>query len=351
MTIFGQSGGSSKVETLLIMPEASGLFHRAINMSGPTFYAMEAARKWEPLADRFIQELGITKGELRKLQDVPPDRLLAAHAAAVKALKSDDFRSVIDGRHIPNGPLMPEALALNPAVPLMMGTAETEASSRLRRDPRNATVTEAQVTMRIMEQFNLDARRAETVIAGYRQDAQNRTPFDLLQAVACDTMLRGRILLAAEAKAKARKAPLYLYNFCRKLPADGGIWGPPHAMDIPFAFGNVEVVRSSVGPGPGPDLASLHMMAAFLAFARTGNPNNPRMPVWKPYDSVRRATMTINDTCRLVDDNRGAGRVASLGLLGKDAYELETGPLFNLQLRAGVFAQEIAALGNVQSQA
>lgn len=328
VTIFGQSGGGSKASTLMIMPSARGLFHRLINMSGPTFYTMDAADKWEPLTDHFIKELGLTKNSIRKLQQLPPRQLLAAHGAAVRALKTDDFRPVIDGPNIPHGPMTPSALVMNPVVPIMIGTTETEASLWLRRDPRNTTVTVPQVRGRIMRQFNVDEAKAGALIAAYQQDEQNQTPWDILQALACDTMFRGRMLLAAEALAKARPTPVYVYNFGWKLPADGGIWGSPHAVDIPFAFGNVELMRSTVGPGEGPVNASLNMMSAFIEFARTGDPNNSRMPRWKAYDDKTRPTMTINETCRLVDDFRGAGRQASLELLYQDAYELETGSLF-----------------------
>ena len=52
-------------------------------------------------------------------------------------------------------------------------------------------------------------------------------------------------------------------------------------------------------------------MSAFVAFAHTGNPDNSRMPQWLPYDLTRRPTMTIDVECKLVDDYRGADRIAS----------------------------------------
>ncbi len=320
VTIFGQSGGGSKVATLMIMPSARGLFHRAINLSGPTFYTMDPAANWEPLSNAFVRELGVGKGDIRRLQQLPPQQLLAAHGAAVRALKTDDFRPVIDGRIIPHGPLTQAGLTLNGDVPLMMGTTDTEATLWLRNEPANATVTDAQVRSRFMQQFGMDDAQAAALIAGYRQDPQNHTPWDILASLSSDTMFRGRMLLAAEALANARTLPVYLYNFCWRIPTDGGVWGAPHAVDIPFAFGNVEALVDRLGGGVPPIDASKNVMAAFLAFARTGNPNNDRMPKWDPYDGKRRATMTVNTQCAQVDDYRGHGRVASLGLLKQDAY-------------------------------
>lgn len=327
VTLFGQSGGGSKIAILQVMPEARGLFHRAINMSGPTFTGVGPAAAWEPLSNEFVRLLGLGKGDLRRLQAATPQQLLAAHGQAVKTLKSDDFRPVIDGRHIPHGPLTPQGLAMNPDMPLMIGTTDTESSYFLRTDsPQNPSVTDAQVKMRIMAQFGIDASRAQAVIDGYRLNPQNRTPWDVLLGLASDTVFRGRMLRAAEALAAARRPPVYVYNFTWRSPAEGGVWGAPHASDIPFVFGTLDA--AGVAGAPGAAEASRNNMAAFVAFARTGDPNNPHMPRWLPYDGVRRATMTINATCEIVDDYRGPDRRTSQPYLGQESFELIAGPLF-----------------------
>jgi len=51
-------------------------------------------------------------------------------------------------------------------------------------------------------------------------------------------------------------------------------------------------------------------IAAFVAFARSGHPANPRMPEWKPYDAATRVTMAVDLDCRAVNDFRGADRIA-----------------------------------------
>ena len=235
---------------------------------------------------------------------------------------------MIDGRHIPAGPMTPQALALHSSVPLMMGTTATEATLFLRSDMRNFSVSADQVKARIKAQFGLDDARAEAIMTAYRKDEPNRTPVDILAALATDVTFRGRMLHGAEAKANARQAPVYVYQFLWKIPVDGGIWRSPHAVDIPFAFGNIDKARMMTGPGPGPQEVSRNLMAAFVAFARTGNPNNSRMPEWTPYDTTTRATMTIDEKCRLVNDFRGTDRLASATLLGQESYELQRGPLY-----------------------
>lgn len=326
--LFGQSGGGSKIATLMIMPGAKGLLHRAVNMSGTTAYSMGPASAREPLTDEFIRTLGLGKRDVRKLQELPPAQLLAAYQAAVKKLNTDDYRPVVDGRHIPFGPLTPEGLAVHASIPMIMGTTETESTFWLARDPRNLAITEDQLGARIKAQFKLGDAEAAALIAGYRKEYPARTPWDVLAALVTDLQFRGRMLVGAEAKANTRTAPVYLYNFVWKVPVDAGIWASPHTVDIPFAFGNVETARMMTGPGPGPIKVSHNLMSAFVGFARTGDPGNPRMPEWKRYESTTRQTMAVDDPCRLISDFHGAGRIASAPLLYQQAFQIQRGPLF-----------------------
>jgi para-nitrobenzyl esterase len=55
------------------------------------------------------------------------------------------------------------------------------------------------------------------------------------------------------------------------------------------------------------DLAS-RMSDAWIAFARTGNPNVKGLPEWPVFDLTRRATMVFDKQIRVVDDPRGEER-------------------------------------------
>src|SRR5215831_1065234 len=80
VTIFGQSGGGRKVATLMAMPSAKGLFHRAVIESGAVLRLTthEDAVKY---TDLLLAELGLKEGQIRELQAVPMARLLAANTA------------------------------------------------------------------------------------------------------------------------------------------------------------------------------------------------------------------------------------------------------------------------------
>lgn len=309
VTMFGQSGGGSKIMVLLGMPEAKGLFHKAINMSGTSGTTVARASVMEPYVDEFLKELNVNKGNMRRLQELPVAALLEARAKAVRA-KREGSRPVVDGRHIFGGPMTPEGLPHHANIPVLMGNAGTEATFYFASDKRHLNLTARQVKDRLKAQFGLDEAKADELMAAFRKDGPNRTPSDVLMTLISDTQFRIPMITASEAKANAKQAPVYMYNFTWRAPVEGGIWGSPHAIDIPFAFGNTDRSTELTGTGPEPAEVSRALMSAFMAFARTGNPNNPRMPEWKPFDAATRATMTIDNKCQLVNDFRGADRVA-----------------------------------------
>jgi para-nitrobenzyl esterase len=184
------------------------------------------------------------------------------------------------------------------------------------------------VTARIKEQYGVDDAKAGAAMAAYRKDIPNRSAADVLMAVASDALVRTPMLRAADIISASKHAPLYVYNFGWKVPFDGGMWGSPHTVDIPFAFGNVDKAKSMTGGGPVPQEISRALMSAFVAFARTGNPNNARMPNWEPYDSSGRATMVVNEKPKLEHDYLGGDRRASAELGDQSVYQIITGPLF-----------------------
>jgi para-nitrobenzyl esterase len=50
------------------------------------------------------------------------------------------------------------------------------------------------------------------------------------------------------------------------------------------------------------------MADTWIAFARTGNPNNPKIPRWPAYDLTARPVMVLDASPELVNDARGEQR-------------------------------------------
>ena len=76
----------------------------------------------------------------------------------------------------------------------------------------------------------------------------------------------------------------------------------PHALEIGFVFDNVAKSESMSGIGPEQQRIADLMSEAWIAFARTGNPNNKLLPNWPAYDATKRASMVFAPQPKVVND-------------------------------------------------
>lgn len=125
--------------------------------------------------------------------------------------------------------------------------------------------------------------------------------------MATDAGFRRNGITQAERKAAQGGAPVFMYHFRWNTPVND-IWYSPHAIEIPFVFRNIENVAPSIGEGPRQNALANKTSAAWIAFARTGDPSNPVTGLWPPYDSQRRMTMVFDDDTRAVADPDSADR-------------------------------------------
>jgi para-nitrobenzyl esterase len=301
VTIFGQSGGGGKVSSLMAMPAAHGLFHRAIVESGASVRGLtvEAA---ERTAEMFLTRLNLKRSQLDELRRLPFEKLLAVtEASAGPPLM---LAPVVDGRSLPVNPFDPVAPAISANVPLLIGTVETEVTFFPRQilDPIDDASLHAHVKQ-VLRQAN-DAE-VDQVIAAYRAGRPGASNTDLYLIIASDATFRAGVLTEADRKAAQGGAPVYQYYFTWRSPVRGGKLRSFHTVEIPFVFDNVDACHSMVGSGEDRYALARKVSGAWVAFARIGNPNHPDLGGWKPYDTERRATMILNDQCKLVDDPHG----------------------------------------------
>lgn len=99
-----------------------------------------------------------------------------------------------------------------------------------------------------------------------------------------------------------------MFQFDGPTPIDGGKWKARHGLDVPFIFDNAAITAQYVGTGSEQMELSGRMSDAWIAFARTGNPNHRGLPEWPVFDLKRRATMVFDKATRVVDDPRGGAR-------------------------------------------
>jgi para-nitrobenzyl esterase len=308
--IFGQSGGGRKVETLLAMPSAKGLFHRATIESGVAIRIVDrdiATRN----AEMLLGKLGLAKSDVHKVRQLPLDQILIAAAAVDRELGNADLDTVgfspsVDGLIIPQHPFHPMASPVSADVPVMIGNTRTEYTG-LATDPALWHLDEDGMRARIRE---LLGDQPEAMIALYRKYSPEATPSDIFFLIESDYRYGAKTLKIAERRAALGKGPVYLYYFAWETPVQNGQLRSPHNIEWPFAFDNVEICTKLTGAGPEAMALADKVSDAWIAFARTGNPNTPKLPHWPVFDAANRATMIINNESRVVDDPLREKRIA-----------------------------------------
>jgi para-nitrobenzyl esterase len=312
VTIFGQSGGGGKVSSLMAMPAAHGLFKRAIVQSGAAVKGItrDAASQ---NAEAFLARLNIEPNQLDKLQEIPLQKLLQATEPG--SGPPINFGPVVDGHSLPADPFDPTAPALSASVPLLIGTVETEVTFFPGQplDPIDDATLHARVKQLLKTNSDADVER---IVTAYRAGRPGAANTDLFLIMASDGFRSGMIV-EAERKAAQAQAPVYQYYFTWRSPVREGKLRSFHTVEIPFVFDNVDAAKSMTGTGQDRYELATRMSSAWVAFARTGDPNHPGLPKWAPYDNARRATMIFNNQCKLVDDPHGAEQRLLWSLQGR----------------------------------
>ena len=126
VTIFGQSGGAAKVATLMAMPSARGLFHRAIAQSGAQLTATPRAQAVAS-TEQLLKRLDIGPDQLDRLQTIPLQTIVDAMTAISGGGPAGAaFGPVVDGTSLPANPFDPAAPAQSAGVPFLTGSTATE---------------------------------------------------------------------------------------------------------------------------------------------------------------------------------------------------------------------------------
>ena len=293
--IFGQSGGGAKVSTLLAMPSAKGLFHRAIIQSGASLRggARDAANK---TAETLLKELGLKPGQGRELQQAPLDRLMEAGNKA-------RFGTVVDGQVLPTNPFDPVATPVSADVPVIVGYTRTERTVYEIDSPNYGKLDDAGLLENVKRVLG---EQAEKVIASYRQRYPKATPYELSTNITGDVGAMSSIRLA-ERRAALGKAPTYLYIWSWETPVMG--LRAPHTLEIPFVFNHIDLCESMVGP-IAPPMKGLEAASAgaWASLAGAGDPNHKGLPNWPAYTPAKRAVMIFDTPCRVENDPTGEVR-------------------------------------------
>ena len=264
-------------------------------------------------ATMVLKELGLDAKQLDKLQKVHAEDLIKAQSAVLAKVgfglgalanrRRLGFNPVVDGTALPHHPFEPVAPKISANIPLMIGTNKDEI---LLFAPQLADLDEATMQTR-MKGFIGDG--AERIVEAYRRARPNASAAELAVAITSDRFMHIGSITLAERQAAQHAAPVFMYLFTWETPVLGGKLKSPHALEIPFVFDNVATDRLS-GDTPTKFALAEKMSKAWLAFARSGNPNHSGIPSWPGYSAEQRSTMIFDNECMIAQDPDGAERLA-----------------------------------------
>lgn len=302
--IFGESGGGSKVCTLMAMDKAKGLFHRAVVQSGPRINhaAKDVSGK---AADEVVKKLGLTKETIGEILT----KSVADIQAAAEGVQGAGSGPVLDGRTITRDPFNPDGPPQSADVPLLIGCNRTEGTSLTPADSPNHSLTWETLPAAIKTAF--PKKNEKTIIDLYKAKHPDiEAPELFFMATSDNSFFRGSVTVA-DRKAAQGGAPVFFYMLDWKTPVMEGKRYVPHALDIGMVFDNVAKSESMSGTGPEAQAIADQMSESWIAFAKTGDPSNANVPAWPAYTAAQRNMMVFRTAPGVEVDIRSEERAAT----------------------------------------
>ena len=316
VTIFGQSGGGGKVGTLMAMPFAQGLFHRAIVQSGSILKA-GTQEKSAKLTSAVLEELNLSASQLDQLQTMPPQKLIEAGSAAMKKLNPPGpfswknvadrlgWGPVVDGKDLPTHPFDPAAPTVSANVPLMVGTVLNEFMTALNH-PEFENMTADEARKRVQEIY---ADKSDHIMEVFRAAHPKAKTFDIVSLI-MTAPIRQSAITQAERKAAQNAAPAFVYWFQWKTPVLDGRPRAFHCSELSFCFDNTDRCENMTGGGDEPRALAAKVSEAWIHFARTGNPNHSELPHWPAFTAENCPTMIFDTQCKMQNNPDKEERLA-----------------------------------------
>ena len=192
-------------------------------------------------------------------------------------------------------------------IPLLIGYARTEETLYDRPTAEKLGLDEAGLQKRVSNRIGGDPAR---VISAFRTAHPEATPWDLWILIATDHPRGTYSRELAKRKAEQRSAPAFAYRYDWETPEGGGHMRSPHTVEIQFVFNNITIAGPLISKMKEAYALAEKTSAAWVAFARTGDPNTSTLPQWPAYSAASRDTMLFNNDCRVVSDPDRGPRTA-----------------------------------------
>jgi para-nitrobenzyl esterase len=309
VTIMGQSGGGSKVTTLMNMPSAKGLFHKAVVLSGGSLAGVNKEYA-EKLGQKVMEEAGLKNDEIDKLQQIPwreyidiADRSVVKMSDEAKRLNiaRGGFSPVGDGEYMNGGAFFADSNHFSADIPVIICSTFNEQSPS-RTDAKLEGITLAEIEEKIKPRFG---NKSAVIVDAYAKNFPKAKPIEIWSMILSN---RKNAVAIADAKVSQKKGPVYLAWFGWQPPLFDGRMRAFHCDDICFWFYNTDLMLTHTGGGKRPRSLSEKMSKSLLNFIKTSNPNGGGLPNWKPYTTQNGETMILDDASVLANNPDGEAR-------------------------------------------
>ncbi len=303
VTIVGESGGGGKVGTIMCMPAAQGLFHKAIIQSGTLLNTMTKETS-QQLGLAVLEQLGLTPEEVAKLDTIAYADLVKAGNEAIAKISGPrrpgsptmfGFAPSADGVVLLQQPFSPGFAEISKDIPVMIGSTLNEMMP-VAYGEKELTLEQAKERL-----VKIYGNKTDQYIELFAKAYPDYTPQDLLSI---DTVFRPYTIRTADARAEESSAPLYVYFLAWKSQVDNASKGSFHGLDIPLAFNNVDLRADWTGNTEEAWALADKMSSAWLNFVKGANPNvEGVLPEWEPYTAENGVTMYFDNECRIVNNH------------------------------------------------
>ena len=322
VTLFGESAGGGAVMSAMLMPQAEGLFHRAIAEStwvyGWDRPLKEAMGGWDSAEAQGVaiaEALGGSDDDaLETIRAASADEVLAvANAGTGNLLMRTGYLWApnVDGWTIPDDPVRMYDEGRQHDVPLLTGMNADEGASPARQ-------------LNVQTPGDLEAHVravypdvADEALAHYDLGSDESARAESAHLVT-DMYFAGPVRLQTDSHTRL-SSPVWLYHFTRVPPTDfGALAGSYHGAEVVYVFGTMMPGSPPEGATPNP-LApygawtdadrqlSDTMMAYWTQFAATGDPNRDGLLAWPAHEPSTDQHLTLGDTVALGESLHHSG--------------------------------------------
>ena len=300
VTIFGFSAGGVSVHSLLTIPAAKGLFHKAIGESSGGRDGVLTGRpinkeNADPLYAVSAETIGINFARKHKIQRTDGSALEKLRSLSVEEIVDGGLETDSAGLRIYSGPILDGKLVVEtaesaykagrqPKVPLIIGNCSAEIGG-----PFVSYAKTKEALFASFGEFEAEAKAAF--------DPEGNKQFDEVITKFNTDWVWGEPARFTASVFVAKSAPAYMYQFGYVPSAwrERARYGAGHGSEVPFVFNTLNARWGNPGEATPEEKELARIMNTYWAnFAKTGNPNGKGLPVWPLYDTRKEEILDID---------------------------------------------------------